>query len=126
MRAIVFALALLACLKVWTQHALYRAASEQALLKAYGAQAVSACQRQAQRSIKVSLDSRTKIDWSHNQSVKVVMGNPDLDVSLWQVDHKLWDQRYKTPFIHISADKNAFGQTCIYNVIAGTATIDHA
>lgn len=121
MRALVVCLALLAGLKIWAHHALYVTATEQALLDAYRKNAVMACSGTAmtrQRPIAVSR-SAGKVDWSHYHSLRVVIGDESVNVSLWQLDHEQWDQRYKTPFIHVVADGGGTRHQCIYNISTG-------
>lgn len=126
MRALVIALAILAGTKIWAHQELYRAASEQALLKAYTQQAVLACKRNSRLSLAQLADGGRVTDWSQYDLAQVVMGNKSLNVSLWQVDHEHWDQRYKTPFIHLNVGGGSHRHVCIYNVMTGTTALSRA
>lgn len=123
MRAFVIVLALLAGVKIWTHQSLFRAASEQALLKAYGSVAMASCQKTSRRGTDLIPNLRQTIDWSQVQSAKVVIGDKALDVAVWQVDHKGWDQRFKTPYIHLKIGKAGKPHICIFNVMTGTASV---
>ncbi len=122
MRALVVALALLAGLKIWTHQTLFRAASEQALLKAYKTGAVKACQHATARQRRVYAGSAVPVDWSQHRLAKVVIGNKDLDVALWQLEHKQWDARFKTPYIHLKSNTAPQSVVCVYDILAGTVT----
>lgn len=125
MRAVVLALAVLAGLKLWAHQALYRSASDQALLHAYATHAVSACQTEAQHQhADTSLGSH--VDWTAYRSAHIEIGDKAADVRLWQVDHKHWDRRYKTPFVHLNAASGETGPRCIYNVMTGKAVLKSA
>lgn len=126
MRAIVIALAVLAALKIWVHHSLYRSASEQALLNAYLHQAVGACDRSTQKGGRAHKVAGQRRGWSEFRSAKVVIGDSALPVSLWQIDHKLWDQKFKTPFIHLQASNAPRPDICIFNVMTGLALVSNA
>ena len=120
MRALVIALALLAGLKIWTTNTLHQTASEHALLKAYAAEAATACQKQQHRSAPIGAKST---DWTRYRSAKVIIGDQQLDVALWQVDHEHWDLRFKTPFIHLKTGAETDNTTCIFNVMTGSVSV---
>lgn len=126
MKALIVVLALLAGVKVWTQHTLFRAASEQALLNAYGAEAIATCQKITTQGADLLPNLRQSVDWTKAQSAKVVMGDKSLDVALWQVDHKNWDRRFKTPYIHLKIGETVKPQVCVFNVMTGTASVSRA
>lgn len=123
MRALVVVLAILAGVKIWTHQSLFRAASEQALLKAYGSSAMASCQKTSRRGIDLLPNMRQAIDWSQVHSAKVVIGDDTVDVALWQVDHKDWAQRFKMPYIHLKVGQVKKPHVCIFNVMTGTATV---
>lgn len=120
MRAVVLALAVLAGLKLWAHQSLYRSATDQALLHAYTNRAVAACQSQSQRVQDTSSDL-LRVDWSAYRSAHVEIGDKSTDVSLWQIDHELWNRRYKTPFIRLTAKRERSSPHCIFNVMTGEA-----
>lgn len=126
LKVLIIALAILAGVKVWTQHTLFRAASEQALLKAYGSKAIATCQKASAAGTDLIPNLRPRVDWSKAHSVKVVMGDKTLDVALWQVDHKNWDRRFKTPYIHLKTDRVSKPEVCIFNVMTGAASLSRA
>lgn len=126
MKVLVVVLAILAGLKVWTQQSLHRAASEQALLKAYGSAAISSCQRTTAKEAEYISNLRKSVDWSTPQSAKVIIGDDSVEVSIWQVDHKDWDRRFKTPYIHLTSGAATRSKVCVFNVFTGQATLPRA
>ncbi len=123
MKALVVALAILAGMKMWTQQTLFRAASEQALLKAYGSEAISMCEKTTAKDGDHIPNLRKTIDWTNPWSAKLVIGDQTVDVALWQVDHKDWDQRFKTPYIHLKTGATSKPHVCVFNVMTGRASI---
>jgi len=123
MRAFVIVLAVLAGVKIWTHQSLFRAASEQALLKAYGSAAMASCQKTSRRGTDLIPNLRQTIDWSQVHSAKVVIGDNTVDVAIWQVDHKSWAQRFKMPYIHLKVGNVSTPHVCIFDVNTGVATV---
>jgi hypothetical protein len=123
MRAVVIILALLAGLKVWTHESLFRAATEDALLRAYAARAVKSCQKYVQTDPRGQPLTATPIDWSSYRSAKLMIGDASVPVSIWQIDHELWDKRYKNPYILLKVDHAHWPATCAYDIVAGRARL---
>lgn len=123
MRVLVVLLALLAAGKVWTQDHMYRSAAGEALLAAYRAHAEAACRARPQTDARgLPLSART-VDWSKAETADVLLGNPRLSVPLWQVDHPLWDARYKHPIVRLTVGDRLSRLACDYNVLAGSAEL---
>lgn len=120
MRALVIVLGLLAALKIWTQDQMYRTATTDALIHAYRARAIDACQK---GNGEVQPASREAAQWAEPASVKLVVGRADVDVHLWDVGNPLWDMRFKHPYLVLSANGPRNDLVCSYDVIAGLATV---
>ena len=118
MRLMVYALALLAGLKVWTQDALFRNGAEDALLAVYKERAIEACRRLPQKT--------PGGNWTHPDTVHLVIGKPSVGVHLWQIDHPLWNARFKNPYILLSLGQGAGMLICEYDVTLGQATVEDA
>ena len=114
MRALVLALALLAGLKVWYQDSVYRDAAEAAVSTAYRAPATLACQK---------LRQPTHVDWTAIESLHLVAGNHDIPVRFWQVDHALWNARFKNPYLVIKASGGDGRMVCTNDIASGQAAI---
>lgn len=123
MRTLVVILAVLAGLKVWTQHSLFRAATEDALLRAYAARAVKTCQRSVKADHRGQPLGAGAIDWSKYRSAKLMIGDPTVDVSIWQVDNELWNKRFKNPYILLKIEHAHWPATCAYDIVAGRAAL---
>jgi hypothetical protein len=123
MRALVLTLALLAGLKIWAQDSVYRAATEEALVAAYRDRAISSCQR---APVKAELDrpiNRATPNWASPSNIKVVIGKSSVPVYIWEVDHELWNARYRNPYLELSANGTE-RLVCNYDIGHGTAEIN--
>lgn len=116
MRLVVIALALLAGLKVWTQDRLVRDVMGEAIVQAYRARAEQTCQKQAGPLAQKRAPGPFKAD------VEVVIGNPNVDVALWDIDSPLWNVRYRHPHLVLSSEGDA-RLNCAYDVVAGLASL---
>ena len=114
MRALVFALAVLAGCKVWYQDSVYREAAEAAVASAYRLPAAAACQR-----LRVS----PSVDWNALASLHLVAGNRDIAVRFWQVDHALWNARFKNPYLVLTAGNSGGRAICTYDIASGQAAL---
>ncbi len=114
MRALVLALAVLAGLKVWYQDSVYREAAEAAVSSAYRVPATAACQK---------LRGLRSVDWTALDSLHLVAGNRDIPVSFWQVDHALWNARFRNPFLILTADSVSGRAVCTYDIATGQAAL---
>jgi len=117
MRALVLVLALIAGLKIWVQESAYRAATEEAIVLAYRTRATDACAG-ALRS--AALRPAAAADWARVAEARVAIGKPSVPVYFWQIDHELWDARFRHAYLMIGSGD---GETCAYDLQADTAEI---
>jgi len=120
MRALVLALALLAGLKIWAQDSMYRSATDQALISAYRDRAVLACQAAPQKVGGSSTLAGVSVNWARSTEERLVIGNPHLSVYPWEVEHELWNARYKTAYLILNSPA---GMDCVYDLAIGTAQV---
>jgi hypothetical protein len=113
MRFIAVILILLAAGKVGYQQYLYRSATADVMVATFREQAVAACQRDPTAT---GLADRTA--WGSPAQVWFGVGNPQADVSVWQVDHARWGERYRTPFIFVATAGASSGPVCAYDISA--------
>jgi hypothetical protein len=111
MRFIAVILILLAASKVGYQQYLYRSATADVIVAAFREQAVAACQRDPTAT---GLADRTA--WASPAQVWFSVGNPHADVSVWQVDHARWSERYRTAFIFVATVGSSGGPVCAYDI----------
>lgn len=109
MRALVIALAALVALKVWIQDSVFRTAAEDAIVLAYRSRAADAC-----AALSVA-------DWSSGVESRVAVGNPNIDVHIWQLDHELWNARFRQPYLVLTPPAPA--SACTYDILAGSAAL---
>lgn len=124
MKYVALTLAALACAKFATVDYLYKAATRDALVTAFGTQAVAACQK-AQRPADSLNSGGLKPDplWGTPGQVRVEIGNRNNTIALWQVDHQDWPARFRRAFIVLDASAGTSSSRCHFDVVAGTATV---
>ncbi len=115
MRLLVIALAVLAGFKVWTQDRIVRTMMGEAIVQAYRARAEQSCQKQAESSGK-----RPAIPFS--ETADIVIGNPHLNVAIWDVESPLWDMRFRHPHIMLTSSRDG-RLSCAYDVKIGVASL---
>ena len=119
MKYIALTLAALASAKFATVDYLYKAATRDALVTAFGTQAVAACQK-AQRSADGLKPGPL---WGTPGQVRIEIGSKNSDVALWQVDHQAWPMRFRRAFIVLDAGAGGAAARCHFDVVAGTASV---
>lgn len=117
MKAVVVLLALLAALKIGYQEYLFRAATNEVIVAAYRDRAVAACQRDAKTQAAGTLQ------WARTNDVKLVIGKSNLDVYFWQVDHALWNARFKNPYLFLAAGERPARIYCEFDIVHGAASV---
>jgi hypothetical protein len=116
MRVLVFALVLLAGAKLGAHEFLYRSATEEALIAAYGQRAIEACRGEATlRGLSAAAQAP-----AGPGDLKLLIGKPDLDVALWDLGNRNWQKRYRTPYLQITLGSGLGRVTCAYDVMQNT------
>ena len=119
MRAIAILLALLAATKLGYHEYLYRGATRDAMIGAYKEHAVQACQKDS-RSHSLGVGPQA---WANPKSIRLVIGKSSLDVYPWQVDHPLWNARYRNPYLSLTASQRSGTVNCEYDIINAAASV---
>jgi hypothetical protein len=116
---LVIGLVLLAGVKVWTQDRIYRSATSEALVEAYRMRAVEVCGKQ---SAKMAQAAGSANIWHAASEAEISVGNPGVDVAIWDTQNPLWDQRFRNPHLILTAagEPNAH---CAYDLHAGVVTL---
>lgn len=109
--------AALAGLKIWASDRFHRAVFSDAIIAAYGEKARATCQREVIRQAPAAYASLKLTPSS------VVIGSPNVDVALWDLDNPLWEVRYRHPHVMLTADPIT-DLRCAFDVTAGLASID--
>lgn len=127
MRSVVLVLAILAVAKVWTQDRIYRSAAEDALIHAYRARAIDGCQRATRADSPLAPNEAARATlvqaWAKPDKLSVVIGNPDVQVHIWEVDHAAWAMRFKYPYVVLDAGVPAPVARCSYDVLLDRASV---
>lgn len=119
MRIIVILLGLLAAAKIGLQEHLFRSGTKDVIVGAYREKAVQACQKDPRGPALVA----TPLVWTRPSEVRLVIGKSDLDVWFWQVDHALWNARYRNPYLFLVAGEQGNMTYCEYDVVRGVASV---
>jgi hypothetical protein len=118
MKAVVVLLAFLAALKVGYQEYVYRMASSEIIVAAYRERAITACQREprGQQIVQASV-------WAKPSHIRLLIGKSNLDVHFWQVDHALWNARYRNPYLFLSSGDRPNRVFCEFDIVNGSAQV---
>jgi hypothetical protein len=119
MKGFVLFLALLAGAKLAHQEYLFRASARDAIVGAYKDKAVSACQKDT-RTPALGLSPQL---WANPISINLVIGKSTLDVYLWQVDHEMWNARYRHPYLVLTAGPRSGTIYCEYDIVNAAASV---
>ncbi len=119
MRAVVFLLALLAAVKIGYQEYLFRTSARDVIVSAYRERAVDACQKDP-KSATLGIAAPA---WERPASVSLVIGKSNLDVQFWQVDHAMWNARYRNPYLFLVAGSKGANVFCEYDIVHGAASV---
>ena len=122
MRAVVFLLALLAAVKIGYQEYLFRTSARDVIVSAYRERAVDACQKDP-KSATLGIAAPA---WERPASVSLVIGKSNLDVQFWQVDHAMWNARYRNPYLHLASGDRTSGVSCEYDIVHGIASVNRS
>ncbi len=121
MKAVVYVLALFAAAKIGTSEYLFRASARDVIVAAYRDRAIQACQRDT----KLQAPGGEAVSWSRATDIRLSVGKSGFDVHLWQVDHHLWNARYRNLYLVLSlTNEKAAGLVCEYDVVHNAAQIN--
>jgi hypothetical protein len=121
MRFVVITLILLASVKVWTQDRMYRSVMGEALVDAYRERAIEVCRKQTAKKLPVASVATATL-WSTASAAEVTLGDPDVDVAIWDTQNPLWPQRFKNPHLVLTTAEGPETR-CAYDLHAGVATL---
>jgi hypothetical protein len=119
MRTVVILLALLAAAKLGYSEYLFRVSARDAVIGAYKAHALEACRKDAS-SQALGLGPQA---WSNPSSIRLVIGKSSLDVYPWQIDHALWNARYRNPYLFLTSSQRAGTIACEYDIVNAAAAV---
>jgi hypothetical protein len=122
MRTILLGLVFLAGVKVWFQDHAYRTAMGEAVVEAYRERAIEVCRKNATKRVAGSRDDGAGV-WRSASAAEAVIGNPDIDVAIWDTQNPLWSQRFRDPHLILTASTGASSTRCAYDVREGGATV---
>lgn len=122
MRVVVIVLVLLASVKVWTQDRVYRSVMGGALVEAYRDRAIEICRKQTAKQAPVVSANTVAELWNGKSGAEVTVGDPDVDVAIWDTQNPLWQQRFRNPHLILTAVGD-LGAHCAYDLSAGIATL---
>ena len=122
LKAVVVVLGALAIGKIATQEYLFRTGTRDVLLSAYRERAIAACQKDPLNMGLVA----NPASWARASDIRVVIGRPDINVWFWQIDHELWNARYRNPYLQLSGADRLNGVQCDYDIVHGIASVSRS
>lgn len=117
MRIVALLLACLAIGKIAVVQWLYKSASDEVIVSAYRPRALDACGRDAQRQF--GLDTAA---WLKGTPIRLEIGKPNGQIHIWQVNDPAWSERYRNPYLYLTAQVTGLQVACMYDVVSGTAS----
>jgi len=120
MRKLLWLFVMMAAAKYGYQDYIYRVSVGGYLVAIEKNRAVSACAREAGAEKEVA----SYITFDQATNVSVSIGNPSLDVPMWDINNPNWSARYQRPHIVIVARTEPFEISCAYDLVDRTASID--
>jgi hypothetical protein len=63
------------------------------------------------------------VNWKQPEKAEVMLGNPRLSVPVWQLEHPMWDARYKNPIVRLTVGDRYSRLACDYDVMSGKAEL---
>lgn len=120
MRKLLWLFIMMAATKYGYQDYVYRTSVGGYLVAIEKKRAISACAREAGAEKEVA----SYISFENSDNITVSIGNPALDVSMWDVNNPAWSARYQRPHIVILARTEPFEISCAYDLVDRTASID--
>ena len=79
--------------------------------------------RPARRTAKSHSFGLSPQAWANPKTIRLVIGNSTLDVYPWQVDHALWNARYRNPYLFLTASQRSGAVRCEYDIINAAAAV---
>lgn len=123
MRTVLFGLILLTVGKVWFQDHTYRAAMSDAVVDAYRDRAIEVCRKIALKHAVGAREDGVSA-WGSASNVEAIVGNPDIQVAIWDTQNPLWTQRFRDPQLVLTSTNSS--ARCAYDVRQGGATLSLA
>jgi len=119
MRAIIIVIAILALTRFGFNEYLDRTAKTDVIVTAYREHAIAACQLKGEGA--TSPDA-----WTNPASLQLTIGKRDLDVYVWQTNHRLWKARYRNAYLYLTLEKASENVYCEYDISNDIASVHKA
>jgi hypothetical protein len=119
MKPLIIVLALLAAAKIAHHEYLFRTSTRDVIIRAYKDRALQACQKDALGTM-LGVNPQS---WSNPGSISLTIGKRNIDVHPWQVDHEMWNARYRNPYLFISTGQRSGAATCEYDIVNAAAFV---
>jgi hypothetical protein len=84
-------------------------ATHQVIINAYREHAIAACRHRAG-------DTVSQAAWGQASNVRLTIGKSDLNVFLWQTNHRLWNARYRNAYLYVTVDDAKAHVYCEYDI----------
>ena len=89
------------------------------IVTAYRARAVDAC-RKTEGSRNLGLSEKA---WTEAAQAELQIGQPSVQVYVWQTTHEAWPQKYRNPYLHLTVGRKGSGVRCTYDIVSDAATV---
>jgi len=109
LKTIIVAAALLIFGKIGMEEYLRQDAMHHVVVNAYREHALAACRHKAGAAIEPAA-------WQEPSGVRLAIGKADLNISLWQTNHQLWNARYRNAYIYVTVNGPHAQVHCEYDI----------
>ena len=86
------------------------------IIDAFREHAIAACRQNSSENLRNAA-------WNQPSQVRLSIGKSDLNVYLWQTNHKLWKARYSNAYLYITIDADHSHIHCEYDISTDMAWV---
>lgn len=115
MRTLLVVLAIAAAAKIYAEDQIYRRSVSEALIAAHRSGAIAACVNSSVRQSGATSRAGPHL-WGKPSAVTIAIGDDDIDVAIWDIDHPNWRARFRNPVLVLDAADRYAAQQCRYDI----------
>ncbi len=116
LKGIVITIALLFTGNFALQEYIRQNATQSVIVEAYREHAIAACRQNSDQNLRNAA-------WNDPSNVRLSIGKSDLNVYVWQTNHRLWKPRYSNAYLYITINNNNAHIYCEYDISTDMAWV---
>ncbi|MAI46333.1 MAG: hypothetical protein CBC34_010275 [Hyphomicrobiaceae bacterium TMED74] len=91
-------------------------AKHDVIVDAFREHAIAACRQNSNEKLRNAA-------WNQASQVRLSIGKSDLNVYLWQTNHRLWKARYSNAYLYITINDDKAHMHCEYDISSDMAWV---